>query len=77
MDISDLIEKFNNGETDFIKYFSNVPTFLKFVNKRGLLDELDPDGKLSDDYQNDLVIFYYENDKEKFNKFVDKHLGDV
>ena len=77
MDISDLIEKFNNGETDFIKYFSNVPTFLKFVDKRGLLDELDPDGKLSDDYQNDLVVFYYENDKEKFNKFVDKHLGDV
>jgi hypothetical protein len=45
MDIHDLIEKFNDGDTDFIKYVNDVGTFFKIVDRRGLLDELDPEGK--------------------------------
>ena len=77
MDINDLIEMFNEGDTDFIKYINDIETFLKIVNKRGLLDELDPDGKLAEDYQNELLLFYYENNKEKFWEYVLKYLGDV
>jgi hypothetical protein len=77
MDIHDLIEKFNDGDTDFIQYFNDIDIFLKFVNKRGLINELDPDGRLAEHYQNELLLFYYENDKQKFWEYVLKYLGDV
>jgi hypothetical protein len=77
MDIRDLIEMFNDGDTDFIKHFNDIETFLKVVKRRGLLGELDPEGKLAEDYQNDLLLFYYEEDEEKFWEYVLKFLGDV
>jgi hypothetical protein len=77
MDIHDLIEKFNDGDTDFIKYVNDVGTFFKIVDRRGLLDELDPEGKLADEYQNELLLFYYEKNKEKFWNYVLKFLSDV
>ena len=77
MDIHELIEKFNDGDTDFIQYFNDIDTFLKFVNKRGLINELDPEGKLAEHYQNELLLFYYENDKQKFWEYVLKYLNDV
>lgn len=77
MDIHELIEMFNEGDTDFIKYVNDIQTFFKIVNKRGLIDELDPEGQLAEHYQNDLLLFYYEHDKEKFWKYVLMFLGDV
>jgi len=77
MDIQELIEMFNEGDTDFIKYVNDIETFFKIVNKRGLMDELDPEGRLAEDYQNDLLLFYYQNNKEKFWEYVLKFLGDV
>ncbi len=77
MDIHELIEMFNEGDTDFIKYVNDIQTFFKIVKKRGLFDELNPDGALTDEYQNELLLFYYENDKEKFWEYVLKYLGDV
>ena len=77
MDINELIEMFNEGDTDFIKYVNDIETFFKIVNKRGLMDELDPEGRLAEDYQNDLLLFYYENNIDKFWEYVLKFLGDV
>ena len=77
MDINELIEMFNEGDTDFIKYVNDIETFFKIVNKRGLMDELDPEGRLTEDYQNDLLLFYYQNNNEKFWEYVLKFLGDV
>ena len=77
MDIHELIEKFNDGDTDFIQYFNDIDTFLRVVSKRGLLNELDPEGRLAEEYQNELLLFYHEYDKEKFWKYVLEYLGDV
>ena len=77
MDIHELIEMFNEGDMDFIQYFSDIETFLKVVNKRGLLDELDPEGQLAEHFQNELLLFYHEYDKEKFWQYILKFLGDV
>lgn len=77
MDIQELIEMFNEGDTDFIKYVNDIETFFKIVNKRGLMDELDPEGRLAEDYQNDLLLFHYQNNKEKFWEYVLKFLSDV
>lgn len=78
MGIDDLIEMFNDGDDSFIKnYFNDVETFFKVLKRRGRLDELDPEGRLIEDYQNDLLLFYYEEDKEKFWEYVLNFLSDV
>jgi hypothetical protein len=78
MDVQDLIDSFNEGDDDFLMHFGNdVVVFFKFLDRRGLLNELDPEGRLAEDYQNELLLFYHENDKEKFWKYVLKFLGDV
>lgn len=77
MDIHDLIEMFNEGNTDFLKYINDIETFFKILHKRGLLDKLDPEGKLVEDYQNELLLFYYNEDEEKFWEYVLKFLQDV
>ena len=77
MDIHELIEMFNEGDTDFIKYVNDIETFFKIVDKRGLMDELDPEGRLMEDYQNELLLHLYESNKEKFWEYVLKFLGDV
>ena len=71
MDIRDLIEQFNDGDTEFIiSFFNDVNTFLNVVDKKGLIGELNPEGKLSEDYQNELLLFYYQKDIEQFWKYV-------
>lgn len=77
MKVQELIERFNDGDTDFLKYFNNdLSTFLKFVNKRGLFDELDLN-LLEDDYENELLLFFRETDKVRFWEQVLKDLADV
>lgn len=78
MNIDELIEMFNDGDDSFIKnYFNDVGTFFKVLKKRGRLDDLDPEGRLAEDYQNDLLLFYYEENEEKFWEYVVKFLSDV
>ena len=77
MDIHELIEMFNEGDTDFIKYVNDIETFFKIVDKRGLMDELDPEGRLAEDYQNELLLHFYGSNKEKFWEYVLKFLSDV
>lgn len=77
MDIHELIEMFNEGDTDFIKYINDIETFFKIVDKRGLMDELDPEGRLAEDYQNELLLHFYGSNKEKFWEYVLKFLSDV
>jgi len=73
MDIQDLIDQFNDGETDFVKnYFNDAETFFKVLYKRGLLDEVD-----TEDYQNELLLIYYEYEKDKFWEKVLNYLSDV
>ena len=73
MDMQDLIDQFNDGETDFVKnYFNDAETFFKVLYKRGLLDEVD-----TEDYQNELLLVYYEYEKDKFWEKVLNYLSDV
>lgn len=77
MDIHELIESFNDGETSFLTYFGNdITTFFKLVYRKGLFDELDTN-LLNDDYRNELLLFYRETDKAKFWEEVLSELADV
>lgn len=75
---NDFIEQFNNNELDVKSYFNDYDTFFSLAKKKGLLSEIDPIHTAgSDEWQNDYLIFLYENDKEKFREYVEKLLGDI
>ena len=77
MDINELIESFNEGDTSFLTYFGNdVTKFFKLVNNRGLFDELDM-RLLDDDYRNELLLYYRDTNEVKFWEEVLSELSDV
>jgi hypothetical protein len=78
MDINDIIEKFNNNDLDVEKYFNSYQTFFNLLNKRGLMDEIDPknayDGEV---WENEYLIWLHDNDKKSFYKWIEMLLNDV
>jgi hypothetical protein len=74
----DIVEKFNNNDLDVQKYFNDYGTFFSILKKRGLMGEVDPknaDG--GGDWQNEYLLWLYENDKENYYKWVPSLLDDV
>ena len=77
MDINELIERFNNGDLDVEGYFNDYKTFFNILKKRGVMSQVDPEAPNSEEWQNEYLIWLHSNDKEKFNLYVEKFLGDV
>ena len=78
MDIHDFLEMFNNGELDVEKYFNDYDTWFSVLKKRGLMDEIDPhNASDSEVWQNEYLLWLYENNKPLFYEWVEKFLGDV
>ena len=74
----DVLEQFGNNDFDVIKYFNDYQTFFNILNKRGLMDEVDPMNSVgSTEWQNEYILWLYENDKEKYYYWVNKLLDDV
>jgi len=74
----DMVEKFNNNDLDVQKYFNDYDTFFNILKKRGLMGEVDPknaDG--GEHWQNEYLLWLYENDREKYYKWIPSLLGDV
>ncbi len=74
MDFEKLIDRFNDGELDVETYFGNFKNFLTLANKRGLISKFDIK---NEEIQNSLLIWLYNNDREKFHEFVVDELGDL
>jgi hypothetical protein len=78
MEIEDYLEMFNNGELDVAKYFNDYQTWFSILKRRGLMGEVDPknasDGSI---WQNEYLLWLYENDKENYYKWVPSLLTDV
>jgi hypothetical protein len=77
MTMDDIIDSFNNGELDVEGYFNDYDTFFNILKKRGLMSQVNPDAPDSEEWQNEYLIWLYSNDKEKFDKYIEKFLGDV
>lgn len=78
MNINDALEMFNNGDFEIIKYFNDYETFFKMLEKRGLLDEIDPMNAVdSQNWQNEWMLFMYQNNIDVFNSWIDKFFSDV
>lgn len=75
--IIDIINDFNNGETEFVEdIYGGVINFFKVLKKKNLLHLIDFD--TIDEYsENSALLFLYESDKETFKKNVLKKLDDV
>jgi hypothetical protein len=40
--LRDFLEMFRNADLDVEKYFNNYDTFFSLLNKKGLMDDVDP-----------------------------------
>lgn len=77
-DIQNFIDQFNDGELEVKKYFNDYQTFFSILKKRGLLGDLDPiRGSGSEDWQNEYLLWLYDNDKPKYYFWVEKLLNDI
>ena len=76
--LDDIVEKFNNNDLDVQKYFNDYETFFNILKRRGLMGEVDPknasDGSI---WQNEYLLWLYENDKENYYKWIPSLLSDV
>lgn len=72
----DILEKFNNNDLDVPKYFNDYETFFSILKKRGLMSEVDPKNAAgSEHWQNEYLLWLYDNDKENYYKWVLELLG--
>lgn len=78
MDFNDLVERFNNGDLDVLRYFNDYETFFSVLKKRGLMSEIDPRNAVDgEQWQNEYLIWLYHNDKDAFTKWTLSLLNDV
>jgi len=78
MDINDIIEKFNNNDFDVERYFNDYETFFNMLKKRGRMGEIDPNNAVDGgDWQNEYLLWLYDNDKKNYYKWIQTLLNDV
>jgi hypothetical protein len=71
------IDKFNEGDTDFIEHMNGFGTFLKMLEKRGLINELDFNQIYDSEYENEFLIFLHNHNNDEFWNIVSNHLSDL
>jgi hypothetical protein len=76
MKLSELIDDFNNGQSRPSKMFGGAENFLKFVEMKGMMNLIDP-RQLEPTEQNDLMLYFLNNDIEQFDYWIQEFLGDV
>jgi hypothetical protein len=74
MEFQDIIDQFNDGEFDAEVHFGDYNTFFTFLNKRGLLSQIDIENT---EVQNLLLIWLHGSDRKRFHEFVVDKLSDV
>ena len=79
MNLEDALEDFNNGEVDkWLQVFGSYDVWFRLLKKRGLLGEVDPHNASDNEvWQNEYLLWLYEDDKSNYYKWVEKFLEDV
>jgi len=79
MNLEDALDDFNNGEFDkWLQVFGSYDIWFRLLKKRGLLDEVDPHNASDNEvWQNEYLLWLYEDDKASYYKWVGKFLEDV
>lgn len=69
------VNEFNNGEIEeLLPFFDNVENILKFFNKKGVINLIDPFSSDLSDYQNEILYFLLNvvNDKDTLLKCINQ-----
>lgn len=78
MEIEDFLEMFNNNDLDVKKYFNDYATWFSILKKRGLMGDVDPKNAVdSEEWQNEYLLWLYDNDKENYYKWIQGLLNDI
>jgi hypothetical protein len=78
MDIDDIIERFNNNNFEVERYFNDYETFFNMLKKRGRMGDIDPNNADNGgDWQNEYLLWLYDNDKKNYYKWIQTLLNDV
>lgn len=78
MELEDFLEMFNNNDLDVKKYFNDYQTWFSILKRKGLFDEIDPHNASDHEvWQNEYLLWLYDNDKEKFYDWTQKLLSDI
>lgn len=78
MEFEEFLDMFNNGELDVESYFNDYETWFNVLKRRGLMSQLDPiNGTDSESWQNEFLLWLYDNDRGKYYYWVDRILNDV
>jgi hypothetical protein len=78
MNIDDIIEMFNNNDFDVERYFNDYETFFNMLKKRGRMGDIDPKNAADGgDWQNEYLLWLYDNDRENYYKWIQSLLNDV
>ena len=76
--IEDFLEMFNNNDLDVPTYFGDYKVWFNILKKRGLMGEVDPhNASHSEVWQNEYLLWLYDNDKENYYKWITQFLSDV
>lgn len=78
MDIDDIIERFNNNNFEVERYFNDYETFFNMLKKRGRMGDIDPNNADNGgDWQNEYLLWLYDNDKKNYYKWIQTLLNDI
>lgn len=72
-----LIDKFNEGDTDFIQHMNGFEIFLKIVSKHGLINELNLNQIYNTEFENVFLIYLYSYNNDEFWNIVSDYLSDL
>lgn len=76
--IDDLIDEFNDGDTEkILTYFGDFETFFNALKRRGKVSEIKLNTSQSDGWENELLLYFYENDIDKFYHWCKVYLDDI
>jgi len=76
--VEEIIEMFKNDDLDVKLYFNDYETFFNILGRKGLMSEIDPkDISNSEEWENEYLLWLYDNDKPAYYNFMEKELGDV
>lgn len=70
MTFEEIVDDFNNGDLDVEKYFNDYQTFFNILKKRGYMSLVHPTAAGSEDWQNEYLLWLYQEDRKKFYEYV-------
>lgn len=78
MNWQEIIDDFNQGDQYILKYFGwDIGAFFSALKKRGLLQKIDLDANGSDEWQNEFLLWLYDENKPLYYGEVERILSDI